>query len=167
MRADAGGIAAQSIKDGVMSEEEEEDDDQHRMAALDEWLTHRLEQGQYRSYKLDPDTPERPPKAIWPMLDKIDMPHKMIVFAAEKVYKALEKKKHELRREGALDKIIKSKAQVREIVDALQQGSSVRGFELSRRKRRKVRTRKKAMVMMISIVKVARRDVEMGPNCRL
>ncbi|KAG0370086.1 hypothetical protein BGX24_002148 [Mortierella sp. AD032] len=138
MSADAGGIAAQSIKDEIMTEEEEDDDDQHKMAALDEWLTHRLEQGQYRSYRLDSDTPERPPKAIWPMLDKIDKSHKMIIFAAEKVYKTLEKKKHELRREVALDKIFKSKAQVREIVDALQQGSSVRGFELSRRKRRKV-----------------------------
>ncbi|KAG0275321.1 hypothetical protein BGZ95_008927 [Linnemannia exigua] len=138
MSANTGGSTEQSIKDEVMSEGEEEEDDQHRMAALDEWLTHRLEQGRFQSYKSDPDTPERPPKAIWPVLDKIDMSHKMIEFAAEKVYKVLEKKKHELRREGALDKIAKSKAQVREIVDTPQRGSSARVFELSRRKRRKV-----------------------------
>ncbi|KAF9153740.1 hypothetical protein BG015_002713 [Linnemannia schmuckeri] len=140
MSANTGGLAAQPIKDEVMSEEEEEEDDQHKMVALDDWLAHRLEQGKYRSYKLDPKTPERPPKAIWEMLDKIDMGQKMINFAAEKVYRVLEKKKHELRREGWLDKVVKSKGQIREIVDGADQGSDCGrgGSELSRRKRRRI-----------------------------
>jgi hypothetical protein len=140
MSANAGGAAAQSIKDEVMSEEEEEDDDQHKMAALDDWLTHRLEQGHYQSYKQDPKGPERPPKAIWEMLDKIDMAQKCVDFAAEKVYRVLEKKKHELRQEGALVKLVKSKGQIREIVDAPDQGFAQGGggSELSRRKRRRV-----------------------------
>ena len=71
--ANSGGLAAQSIKDEVMSEDEEEQDDHHKMAALDDWLTHRLEQGHYWSYKLDPKTPERPPKAIWELIDKVYM----------------------------------------------------------------------------------------------
>ncbi|KAH7056537.1 hypothetical protein BKA57DRAFT_500877 [Linnemannia elongata] len=140
MSANSGGLAAQSIKDEVMSEEEEEEDDHHKMAALDDWLTHRLEQGQYRSYKLDPQTPERPPKAIWELIDKIDIAQKMIDFAAEKVYWVLEKKKHELRRESGLDNVFKTKGKIREIVDAPDQGSARGrgGSELSRRKRRRV-----------------------------
>lgn len=139
MSANSGGVAVQSIQDEVMTEEDEEEDDHHKMAALDDWLTHRLEQGQYRSYKLDPEGPERPPKVLWTMLDKIDMPHKMLEFAAEKVYRALEKKKHEIKREGDLDKFTKSKAQVRDLVDAFEsgRGSASRSSELSRQKRRK------------------------------
>ncbi|KAF9142909.1 hypothetical protein BG015_000599 [Linnemannia schmuckeri] len=138
MSASSGGVAVQSIQDEVMTEEEEEEDDHHKMAALDDWLTHRLEQGQYRSYKLDPEGPARPPKAIWSMLDKIDMTHKMLEFAAEKVYRTMEKK-HEIKCEGGLDKLIKSKAQVRDLVDAPESslGSTGRSSELSRQKRHK------------------------------
>ncbi|KAF9904302.1 Vacuolar protein sorting-associated protein 8 [Linnemannia zychae] len=143
LSVNAGDIAAELVNDEVMSEEEE-DDDQHKIAALDDWLTHRLEQGLYRSYRSDPDTPERPPKALWPMLDKVGMPHKMAEFAAEKVYKVLEKNKNELQRQDAFEKIVKSKAQVRDIVDAPQHGSSARGSELSRRKRRKVESEDEA-----------------------
>ncbi|KAF8932280.1 hypothetical protein BGZ47_011464 [Haplosporangium gracile] len=82
MSANSGGVAVQSIQDEVMTEEVEEEDDHHMMAALDDWLTHRLEQGQYRNYNLDPEGPARPPKAIWSMLDKNDMTHKMLEFAA-------------------------------------------------------------------------------------
>ncbi|KAG9072404.1 hypothetical protein KI688_000174 [Linnemannia hyalina] len=137
--ANSGGVAVQSIQNEMMTEEEEEEDDHHKVAALDDWLTHRLEQGQYRGYKLDPEGPERPPKVIWTMLDKIDMSHKMHEFAAEKVYRAMEKKKHEIKREGGLDKLIKSKAQVRSLVDALESGrnSTSRSSELLRQKRRK------------------------------
>ncbi|KAG0292452.1 hypothetical protein BGZ96_004132 [Linnemannia gamsii] len=140
MNTIAGSAAVQSIKDEVMSEEEEEEEDQHKVVALDDWLTHRLEQGHFRSYKQDPKGPDRPPKAIWGMLDNIDMAQKTINFAAEKVYRVLEKQKHELRREGALDKVVKSKGQIREIIDAPDQGTP-RGrgsSELSRRKRRRV-----------------------------
>ncbi|KAF9325739.1 hypothetical protein BGZ91_002260 [Linnemannia elongata] len=102
-------------------------------------VVQELEQGQYRSYKLGPEGPERPPKVLWTMLDKIDMPHKMLEFAAEKVYRALEKKKHEIKREGDLDKFTKSKAQVRDLVDAFEssRSSASRSSELSRQKRRK------------------------------
>ncbi|KAF9540102.1 hypothetical protein EC957_004655 [Mortierella hygrophila] len=139
MSANLGGVAVQSIQDDMMTEEEEEEDDHHKMVALDDWLTHRLEQGQYRSYKLDPEGPERPPKVIWTMLDKIDMSHKIHEFAAEKVYRAMEKEKHEIKREGGLDKLIKSKAQVRSLVDAPESGrnSANRSSELSRQKRPK------------------------------
>ncbi|KAK3843519.1 MAG: hypothetical protein J3R72DRAFT_420100 [Linnemannia gamsii] len=132
MSANSGGDAVQAIQDEVMTKEEEEEDDQHKMAALDNWLTRRLEQGKYRSFKLDPDDPKRPPKAIWPMLDKIDMTHKLLEFGAEKVCRFLEKKKNES------DKVAKTKGQIREIVDAPEKsGSASRSSELSRQKRRK------------------------------
>ncbi|KAF9122403.1 hypothetical protein BGX30_002023 [Mortierella sp. GBA39] len=139
MSDSSGSVAVQLIQDEMMTEIEEEEDDHHKMAALDDWLTHRLEQGQYRGYKLDPEEPERPPKVIWAMLDKIDMSHKMHEFAAEKVYRAIEKKKHEIKREDGLDKLIKSKAQVRSVVDAPEsdRNSASRSSELSRQKRRK------------------------------
>ncbi|KAF9105661.1 hypothetical protein BGX29_011763 [Mortierella sp. GBA35] len=136
MSANSGGAAAQGIPNQVMTEEEEEEVDQHKMAALDDWLTHRLEQCKHQSYKLDPEGPERPPKAVWPMLDKIDMGHKMLEFAAEKAYRTMAKKKNEIKREGALDKFAKSKGQVRDIIDAPEHGA--RGSsELSQKKRRK------------------------------
>ncbi|KAG0320240.1 hypothetical protein BGZ97_000391 [Linnemannia gamsii] len=135
MSANSCDVAVQSIQDEVMTEEEEEDD-HHKMAALDDWLNHRLENGQYRSYKLDPEGPEKPPKVIWRMLDKIDMAHKMLEFAAEKVCWAMEKKMNEIKREGELDKLFKSKAQVRDVVDT-PDGSLSRSSELSRQKRRK------------------------------
>ncbi|KAG0264874.1 hypothetical protein BGZ95_003510 [Linnemannia exigua] len=130
--ANSGGVAAQSIQDEVMTKEEEEEDDQHKMAALDSWLTHRLEEGKYRSYKLDPESPKRPPKTIWPMLDKIDMTHKLLEFGAEKVCRLPEKKMNEL------DKVARSKGQIREIVDACEKrGSAIRSSEPSHQKRRK------------------------------
>ncbi|KAK3838672.1 MAG: hypothetical protein JOS17DRAFT_813296 [Linnemannia elongata] len=138
--ANSGRAAVQSIQDEVMTKEEEEEDDHHKMVALDDWLTHRLEQGEYRSYKLDPEGPERPPKMIWTMLDKINMPHKLLEFAAEKVYRAMEKRKHEIKREGGFDKLAKSKAQVRGLVDEPEsgRGSASRSSELWRQKRRKI-----------------------------
>lgn len=140
MSATSGGLASQSIKDEVMSEEEEEQDDHHKIAALDDWLTHRLEQGQYWSYKLGPKTFERPPRAIWELIDKIDMAQKILDFAAERVYRVLEKKKHELRCGSGLDKVFKTKGQIREIVYAPDRGSARGrgGSDLPRRKRRRI-----------------------------
>ncbi|KAF9097631.1 hypothetical protein BGX23_008357 [Mortierella sp. AD031] len=90
-----------------------------KMAALDDWLTHRLEQDKYQSYKLDPEVPKKPTKSVWPMLDKFDMGHKLLEFAAEKVYWAMDKKKNEIKRER-LKMFDKSKGQIREIVDLLE-----------------------------------------------
>ncbi|KAF9105662.1 hypothetical protein BGX29_011764 [Mortierella sp. GBA35] len=103
MSASPGGATTGETKGDV---QEWEEYDHYRMAALDDWLTHRLEQGQYQSYKLDPEGPYKPPKSIWPMLDRIDMGHKLLEFAADKVYRMMiTKKKNEIKRKETLDKI--------------------------------------------------------------
>ncbi|KAF9571407.1 hypothetical protein EC968_000622 [Mortierella alpina] len=133
-----GGVDAldKSIQEETMTEEEEEEDDHHKMDALDDWLQHRLEQGLYQSYKLDPEGPEKPPEGVCPLLDRIDVGHKMLEFAAEKVYNAMEKQKHFIRREG-LRKFALNKNQVRMMVDAVDPNSS-RVSEMAKRKRRRV-----------------------------
>ncbi|KAF9279548.1 hypothetical protein BGZ68_007857 [Mortierella alpina] len=133
-----GGVEAldKSIREETMTEEEEEEDDQHKMDALDDWLQHRLEQGLYHSYKLDPEGPEKPPEGVWPLLDRIDVGHKMLEFAAEKVCNAMEKQKHFIRREG-LRKFALNKNQVRVMVDAVDPNLS-RVSEMAKRKRRRV-----------------------------
>ncbi|KAG9321950.1 hypothetical protein KVV02_006922 [Mortierella alpina] len=125
-----------SIQEETMTEEEEEKDDQHKMDALDDWLQHRLEQGLYQSYKLDPEGPEKPPEGVWPLLDRIDVGHKMLEFAAEKVYSAMEKQRHFIRWEG-LRKFALNKNQVRMMVDAVDPNLS-RVSEMTKRKRRRV-----------------------------
>lgn len=132
-----GGVEAldKSIREETMTEEEEEDD-QHKMDALDDWLQHRLEQGLYHSYKLDPEGPEKPPEGVWPLLDRIDVGHKMLEFAAEKVCNAMEKQKHFIRRQG-LRKFALNKNQVRMMVDAVDPNLS-RVSEMAKRKRRRV-----------------------------
>ncbi|KAG0369174.1 hypothetical protein BGX24_002517 [Mortierella sp. AD032] len=55
----------------------EEDEEWNTLLALDKWLANRLYEGNYRSYKLDPEGPMKPPESVWPMLDKIDMGHTM------------------------------------------------------------------------------------------
>ncbi|KAG0208628.1 hypothetical protein BGX28_000436 [Mortierella sp. GBA30] len=125
-----------AIQDETMTEAEEQEEDHHKMAALDDWLQHRFEQGNFRSYKLGPEGPDKPPEGVWPLLDRIDIGHKMLEFAAEKVYRAMEKQKQFVRREG-LRKFALNKGQVRVMVDTFDPSMS-RVSEMAQKKRRRV-----------------------------
>ncbi|KAG0255388.1 hypothetical protein BG011_005160 [Mortierella polycephala] len=116
-------------------EEEEEEEEDHKMAALDDWFAHRFEHGIYRPYKLDPEDPEKPPEGVWPLLDRIDTGHKMLKFAGEKVYRALEKQKHIVRQDD-LRKFDMNKNHVRALVDA-DNVTTAFSSRIGRRKRRK------------------------------
>ncbi|KAI1321463.1 hypothetical protein EDD11_005154 [Mortierella claussenii] len=125
------------LKDEIMTEEEEEEEDQHKMAALDDWLQHRLEQGILRHWKFDPEgSPDKPPEGVWPLLEKIDWGYKLMEFAVEKLYKAMERQKHIIRQQG-LDTLALTKQQVKVIVDSQADQASGRMSELLRRKRMK------------------------------
>ncbi|KAK3822326.1 MAG: hypothetical protein J3R72DRAFT_459174 [Linnemannia gamsii] len=68
------------------------DGEWNTLLALDKWLANRLYDGNYRSFKLDPEGPMKPPESVWPMLDKIDMGHTALVHAAQTAFDFLSKK---------------------------------------------------------------------------
>ncbi|GJJ67723.1 hypothetical protein EMPS_00069 [Entomortierella parvispora] len=124
-----------SSQDEIMTEKEEEEDDHHKMAAVDGWLQDRLDQGLYDSYKRDPDGPEKPPKSIWPLLDQIDMGHKLLLFAAKRVFCSILKC---VRQKGELDSVKLSKNEIRAMVDTPDQVSGVFSTSNTRKRKRSV-----------------------------
>ncbi|KAF9925297.1 hypothetical protein FBU30_004934 [Linnemannia zychae] len=70
-------------------EGENEDREWYKLLVLDNWLMKRLRDGKFQSYKLDPAGPEKPPESAWPLIDKIDMGHIALVFAAQTIVKFL------------------------------------------------------------------------------
>ncbi|KAF9150685.1 hypothetical protein BG015_007494 [Linnemannia schmuckeri] len=78
---------------GGGGEEKEEDKEWYKLSVLNNWLENRLENGLYKSYKLDPEGPENPPESLWPLIDRIDMGHIALVHAAECIVEVLEEEK--------------------------------------------------------------------------
>ncbi|KAF9131148.1 hypothetical protein BGW39_002178 [Mortierella sp. 14UC] len=72
------------------------------------------------THQLDPEGPEteKPPEAIWPMLDKMDMGHAALVYAAHTIVQSLRKEgNRNIEFELGLDELNMSADQVREIID--------------------------------------------------
>ncbi|KAG0201999.1 hypothetical protein BGX33_009971 [Mortierella sp. NVP41] len=77
------GPAAQETVEGTLTQAEADGEvvDWRKMIALDAWLTRQLERELYQSYKVDPDSPAKPPRSKWPLLDRIDMSDRVLDFA--------------------------------------------------------------------------------------
>ncbi|KAG0047742.1 hypothetical protein BGZ83_007260 [Gryganskiella cystojenkinii] len=127
---------AKEIQDEIMTKEEEEIEDQHKLHALDDWLQHRIHEGLFHSYKQDPEGPDKPPKTVWPLLDQIDICHKLVQYAAERVFRSMERQKHMVVGAG-LDKFKMSKSEVRIVIDAPDLYFEALS-DLTKRKRRKI-----------------------------
>ncbi|KAF9902400.1 hypothetical protein EC991_004981 [Linnemannia zychae] len=78
---------------GQPNDDAEEDKEWHKLVELDRWLMRRLYNANFHSYKLDPEGPMKPPEAIWPMLDSLDMGQNALDYAAHTVARSLRKEK--------------------------------------------------------------------------
>jgi len=68
---------------------------QTKLIKLSEWMDNRIKCGIYRHYKYDPDSLDKPPESLWPLLDKINFKNKLKRVAINRMMRELIRKCNE------------------------------------------------------------------------